>query len=158
MPVPLSASAVEFCRVARRNRSMSRTGLVTSFGCLMLLVLAIATGFAMLGAWLVLPFAGIEVAVLGAALAWMTRHAFDYESISLRGGMLDVEIADGGDTVHRQFNPEWACLVVESRGAATRIALRSHGSEFEIGRHLNAADRRGLVRELGALGLRRAGR
>jgi uncharacterized membrane protein len=158
MPVPLSASAVEFSRVARRNRSISQTGLVMSFGGLMLIVLVIAIGFALLGAWLVLPFAGIEIAVLGAALAWITRHALDYESIRFSGGMLHVEIADGGDRMRRQFNPAWARLVIENQGPATRIALRSHGSELEIGRHLSAEDRRGLARELGALGLRAASR
>jgi uncharacterized membrane protein len=158
MPVPLSASAVEFSRVARRNRSISQTGLLLSFGSLMLIVLAIATGFALLGAWLVLPFAGIEIAVLGAALTWVTRHAFDYESICFNGGMLEVEIADGDGLVRRKFNPAWASLVVENRGAATRIAVRSHGSELEIGRHLNAEARRSLARELGTLGLRKTGR
>lgn len=158
MPVPLSASAVEFSRVARRNRSISQAGLLMSFGGLMLIVFAIAIGFALLGAWLVLPFAGIEIAVLGAALLWVMRHGFDYESICLSGGMLEIEIGDGGEKLQRRFNPAWARLVVENHGAATRIALRSHGNEFEIGRHLNAEDRLDLARQLGALGLRRAGR
>jgi uncharacterized membrane protein len=72
--------------------------------------------------------------------------------------MLEVEIADGGDRLRRRFNPAWASLVVEHHGTATRVALRSHGSELEIGRHLNAEDRRGLARELGMLGLRMGGR
>jgi uncharacterized membrane protein len=158
MPIPLSASAVEFSRVARRNRSLSEAGLLLSFGGLMLVVALIATGFALLGAWLVLPFAGIEIAILGFAVNWVLRHARDFEFICLKGGMLEIEIADGGSRTLRQFNPHWARLVIESRGNATRLALRSHGKEFEIGRHLNAEDRRGLARELGALGLQLAGR
>ena len=51
MPIPLSASAVEFSRVARRNRSISQAGLLMSFGGLMLIVALIGTGFALLGAW-----------------------------------------------------------------------------------------------------------
>jgi len=157
MPIPLSASAVEFSRVARRNRSISQAGLLMSFGGLMLIVALIATGFALLGAWLVLPFAGVEIAVLGCAVSWVLRHACDFEHICLKGGMLEVEIADGGSRTLRQFNPHWARLVIETQGRVTRLALRSHGKEFEIGRHLNAEDRRGLARELGALGLRQAG-
>jgi uncharacterized membrane protein len=158
MQSPLSANAVEFSRVARRNRSISQRGLLMSFGSLMLIVLAIAIVFAVLGAWLVLPFAGIEIAVLAAALTWVARHALDYERICFNAGMLEIEIADGGKLTLRQFNPAWASLVVEHRGPATRIALRSHGSELEIGRHLNAGGKRGLARELGALGLRAVGR
>jgi uncharacterized membrane protein len=40
-------------------------------------VLAIGAGFAMLGAWLVLPFSGLEVLLLGAAFLW---HARDISS------------------------------------------------------------------------------
>ena len=47
-------------------------------------------------------------------------------------------------------------VVVQRAGAGIRIALRSHGSEFEIGRHLTAEDRRGLAQELNRLGLRPA--
>jgi uncharacterized membrane protein len=36
-------------------------------------VLAIGASFALLGAWLVLPFSGLEVLLLGAAFAWHAR-------------------------------------------------------------------------------------
>lgn len=53
---------------------MSPAGLATAFGLLAALILAIAAGFAMAGAWLVLPFAGLEIAVLiGAYLAFAKR-------------------------------------------------------------------------------------
>ena len=53
---------------------MSPAGLATAFGLLAALVLAIGAGFAMAGAWLVLPFAGLETAVLvGAYLAFARR-------------------------------------------------------------------------------------
>lgn len=45
-----------------------------AFGLLAALILAIGAGFAMAGAWLVLPFAGLEIAVLvGAYLAFARR-------------------------------------------------------------------------------------
>jgi uncharacterized membrane protein len=158
MPIPLSANADEFSRVARRNRSLSQAGLLMNFGGLMLIVALVGAGFALFGAWLVLPFAGIEIAVLGVAVVWVTRHARDFERICLKGGLLEIEIADGGRRTLCQFNPHWARLVIDTSGSATRLAVRSHGKEFEIGRHLDAEHRRGLARELGALGLRQAGR
>lgn len=36
-------------------------------------MLAIGIGFAMIGAWLVLPFSGLEVLLLGGALLWHAR-------------------------------------------------------------------------------------
>ena len=41
---------------------------------LALAVLAIAVGFALVGAWLVLPFAGLEVLMLAAAFVIYTRR------------------------------------------------------------------------------------
>ena len=53
---------------------MSPAGLATAFGLLAAVVLAIGAGFAAAGAWLVLPFAGLEIAVLaGAYLAFAKR-------------------------------------------------------------------------------------
>ncbi len=151
-----SASAVEFTRIARRNCSISIAGVLAVFGSLMTIVLVAGIVFSLLGAWLVLPFAGIEIAALGRALAWILRHAYDYERIRLTGGVLEIEIADGDRLIRREFNPLWARVVVEGRGSRIRLALRSLGSEFEIGRYLNADDRRGLAATLGKLGVRPA--
>ena len=53
---------------------MSPAGLANVFSALAAVVLAIGAGFATLGAWLVLPFAGLEVALLiGAYVAWARR-------------------------------------------------------------------------------------
>jgi uncharacterized membrane protein len=149
-----STGSVEFSTVARRNGSISRGGVLLMFGSLMMIALMIGVSFALLGAWLVLPFAGVEIAVLGAALNWILRHAYDYERIRMSGGMLEVEVVDGARRMRRQFNPVWARVVLEVRGAGTHLALRSHGRELEIGRYLTADDRRGLAHALNELGLR----
>jgi len=46
---------------------MSPAGLALTFLSLAAVVLAIGSGFALVGAWPVLPFAGLEVLALGAA-------------------------------------------------------------------------------------------
>ena len=54
---------------------MSPAGLLRVFVGLALIVIAIGTGFALLGAWPVLPFAGLEVLALGAAFVVHARRA-----------------------------------------------------------------------------------
>jgi uncharacterized membrane protein len=54
---------------------MSPAGLAVAFGALALLTLAIGVGFAAIGAWLVLPFAGLEVLILAAAFFAYARRA-----------------------------------------------------------------------------------
>jgi uncharacterized membrane protein len=58
---------------AKRNCSISPLGLALVFAALAALTLAIAAAFAALGAWLILPFAGLEMLVLGAAF-WITAR------------------------------------------------------------------------------------
>ena len=54
---------------------MSPAGLATAFAALAALTLAIGVGFAFVGAWLVLPFAGIEALMLAVAFFVVARRA-----------------------------------------------------------------------------------
>ena len=121
---------------------MSPAGLAKVFAALSLLVLAIGAGFAAAGAWLVLPFAGLEVLLLGAAFMLYARHAADYERIELEPGRITVEIAEGGLTARHQM--EGATVSME----AGRVVLRDAKEELEIGRHLGAEARAELAAEL----------
>lgn len=140
------ANAAGFIRVARRNNSLTSTGRLTVFAFLFVVSVGIASAFAVLGAWPILPFAGIEMLVLFLALRWIERRAADYERISIAGDRVEIEICEAGRARSHELSRCWAQLV--SRDGA-RLALRSHGREIEIGRHLNDAQRLVLARELG---------
>ena len=58
-----------FSLLLKRNCSISPSGLMLVFGMIAVVTLGIAAVFAALGAWLVLPFAGIEIVGLAAAFA-----------------------------------------------------------------------------------------
>lgn len=72
-----AASAAWPCVQAKRYRSISPLGLALVFGGLAALTLSIGAAFAALGAWLILPFAGLEVAGLCAAFWYVARRAAD---------------------------------------------------------------------------------
>ena len=112
------------------------------FAALSFLVLAIGAGFAVAGAWLILPFAGLEVLLLGAAFVLYARHAADYERIELAGGHVTVEIADGGSTARHELDGVRISL---EQG---RVMLRGAEEELEIGRHLGADARAELAQAL----------
>ena len=67
-----------FCAlIVKHNHSRNSISPAAFAGALALLAavtLAIGVGFAMLGAWLVLPFAGLEVLVLAAAFLCRARQ------------------------------------------------------------------------------------
>ncbi len=66
--------ATEFKRVARRNNSLSSTGRLHVFAFIFVVSAGIAAAFAYFGAWLILPFAGIEMLVLYLAFRYIERH------------------------------------------------------------------------------------
>jgi uncharacterized membrane protein len=123
---------------------MSPAGLAKVFAALALIVLAIGTGFALAGAWLVLPFAGLEVLLLGGAFLLYARHAADYERIELDEGRLTVEVADGERIEQHRLDARGARLYVVNG----RLVLRGAQEEVEIGRHLGAERRREFAAEL----------
>ena len=112
------------------------------FAALAVLVLAIGAGFAALGAWLILPFAGLEVLLLGAAYVLYARHAADYERIELERGRLTIEVAEGTCTERYELEP--ARVSVEEG----RVVVRGAKQELELGRHLGAEARAKLAAEL----------
>jgi uncharacterized membrane protein len=121
---------------------MSPAGLAKVFAALAALVLAIGAGFASAGAWLVLPFAGLEVLLLGAAFVAHARHAADYEKIELESGRLEVEVAQA-ERVAR-YRLENARVSMEEG----RIVLRDARKQLEVGRHVGAEARAELAAEL----------
>ena len=96
------------------------------------------------------PFAGIEMVVLFFALYYIDRHAADYERITIWGDRVTVEVREGSEVSRAELNRYWAQVVCEG----PRLALRSHGREIEVGRHVCEGERRQMARDL-ALGLRR---
>jgi uncharacterized membrane protein len=121
---------------------MSPAGLAKVFAALALLVLVIGAGFAAAGAWLILPFAGLEVLLLGTAYLLYARHAADYEKIELEAGRVTVEIAEGERTAQHYLD---GARVSMENG---RVMLRDAKEELEIGRHLGAEARAEVAAEL----------
>jgi uncharacterized membrane protein len=132
----------QFSRTLKRNCSMSPAGLAKVFAALAALVLAVGAGFAAAGAWLVLPFAGLEVLLLGAAFVAHARHAGDYEKIELLSGRLEIEVAEAERVARYQLQD--ARLSMEKG----RIVLRDASKELEVGRHIGAEARTELAAEL----------
>jgi uncharacterized membrane protein len=131
--------------VVKRNCSIAPAALWRVYGLIALVSIGIGTGFAMAGAWLILPFAGLEIAALGLAFLITGRHAGDYERIELDSGSLSVEIADAGRTERYRMNSRAARVGIVRDW---RIVLNDRERTLEIGRHLDAEARAAFGAEL----------
>ena len=133
-----------FSLILKRNCSISPARLACVFAALAVAVLGIGVGFAVAGAWLILPFAGLEVLMLGTAFVLYARHAADYERIELHDGRLQVEVADA----ERRARYELDARRVRVGMQGPNLMLQGPGGELELGRHLDADSRIAFAAEL----------
>jgi uncharacterized membrane protein len=119
----------------KRNCSVSPRQFVFFYVSLAVFSLAIAFMLVLCGAWLVLPFTGVELLAVGVAFAIYARHAVDYERIRLFPNRLVVEQVSAEHLTQFEFNPRWVRV---EPGATPRdqIRLVSRGEAVTIGLHL----------------------
>lgn len=135
----------DFSVVLKRNCSISPASLLRVFVLVALVSIGIGAAFAFAGAWLILPFAGLEVAALGAAFVLNGRHACDYERIERERDTLLVEVAQAGRIARYRLDPRCARVGI-GRGAS--LVLSDRDCALEVGRHLDAQSRAGFGAEL----------
>lgn len=138
-------TASGFRVVLKRNCSISPVALLRVFALIALVSIGIGVGFAFAGAWMILPFAGIEVAALGLAFLINGRHATDCERIELSRGGLMVEIVEAGRTARYELA---AREVRVGLGRDAKVVLSDRKRTIEVGRHLDAQARAGFGAEL----------
>lgn len=136
-----AADGVDYSLISRRNASLSRLGCRLAFAALGLVIVTISLGFSLLGAWPILPFAGLELLVLYLALRYIERHAEDCERITIVGDKLLVELREVGRVRRHEFNRHWAQVIVRDEPSGCKLALRSHGHEVEVGQYLTCDER-----------------
>jgi uncharacterized membrane protein len=142
-----------YCVTSRRNDSLGSRGRWQIFAALCAVSLGLALAFAAFGAWLVLPYSMVEMAVLFGAFHWIGRHAADWERVSVCGDRVIVERERAGILTRHEFNRWWTRLESDRGefGRVAGLALCSAGERVPFGDDLSAAER-----EMAAKDLRRA--
>ena len=131
----------------KRNCSIAPRQLLAFYLSLCLLSLSIAALFWLRGAPLVMPFTGLELVAVGAALLVYARHAADRESLRLRPGVLTVERTVGPRTLAIDFAAGWVRVEPE-RGDRSLIELSERGRRISVGRFVRPELRRALADEV----------
>lgn len=144
------SSAKDYRIVARPNSSLSPKGRVGVVLLIASFSLCVAVGFGLAGAWLVMPFAGLELLAVACAFYYVNCHAGDYESITIDGEQLAIEKCSYKKTSHVVFHRYWSHVLLRDLPSGDQcLLLRSHGKEVEFGRHfLNNDQRLALAQQL----------
>jgi uncharacterized membrane protein len=131
----------------KRNCSVTPAQLGWIYVSLCVVSLGIATGFWLHGATLIMPFAWVELALVGAAFLAYARHATDGERIALQGASLVVEQENAGRLLRAEFDRAW--VRVEPVAANTGlIELSGQGRSVQVGRFVRPELREQLAREI----------
>jgi uncharacterized membrane protein len=142
------------CIVIAPNCSLSVRGAVLFFLTACAPCFGIAGFLTFLGFWPVLPFAGLEMLLLGAALRISLARRHHRQSILISES--DVAIQTTIGKVHSEvvFPRHWAQVKLHrstSRLHPSRLVIESHGRHCAVGDFLTDEERRGLYGKLTGL-------
>jgi uncharacterized membrane protein len=103
--------------------------------------------FAWRGAWYVLAFVMLEIAVVTLAFFYYARHATDCEHIALIDGCLLIERIEAGKIEQIRLDPHWTRVALP-RQSQDLINLEAKGVKIKVGGFVTQAIRQQVAQEI----------
>jgi uncharacterized membrane protein len=127
-------------------RSLSRRGFVTIMAAIAAVNLVAGLTFYLKGAWPVVGYCGLDVALMWYAFRRNFAAARCAECITIEGGEVMLErLAEGRAPQNLRFIRHWLRVELEEdveRELVGRLFLTSHGKRTEIGSFLPPAEKK----------------
>ena len=130
------------------NRSLDVRGRRVVLAALGITTLGVASFAALVGAWPVMPFAGVEVALVFLAFHIVAAHDKDFEHLEIGAHEVSVESRDAASFTRLTANLAWARVVMDERGESCTLGLAYAGRMVPLGRLMSDEGRRDLARRL----------
>lgn len=130
----------------KRNCSFTPKQLGLFYLAQSLFALFVATFFYLRGVWVVFIFTMAVLIVLAIALLIYARHTTDFESIEIKGQILNIRIADGSRTEFLQWNLAWVKVSSELTDK-NLVLVRYRGLERLLGGLLPLYKREAFLKE-----------
>ncbi|MFO1426911.1 MAG: DUF2244 domain-containing protein [Steroidobacteraceae bacterium] len=147
MPQPLARIEIS------PNCSLTPSGAWWFFGTLCAACLLVASFFVVRGFWPVLPFAGLELGLVGWALHASMQRRHHRQTITVTDDAVEIEESLPRPRCLRRvvFPRHWAQVRIRRAPSPlhpSRLTIESHGRRCEVGSFLNEQERQGLARQL----------
>jgi uncharacterized membrane protein len=145
--VETAALRIEICP----NCSLGVRAAWVFFAAACIVPFAVAGVLALKGFWPVLPFAGLEMALLGWALKVSLERRFHHQIITVTESDVSVESCDRVGSSRVVFPRHWTQVKLRRPAARlhpSRLTIESHGHQCELGSFLTEEERRGLALRL----------
>ncbi len=145
------ASCVEpppFVHHSVPNRSLGTVARRWVLAALAATTLGVAVLAVAFGAWPVMPFAGLEVALLAFAFRVLASHDGDFERLEVGSHEVRLEAREAQALTRLVAHRPWVRLVVAGRGSRCALRLAYAGRRVPLGRLLSDEGRRRLAQAL----------
>ena len=137
-----------FVFLSRPNRSLGPAARRWVLLAIAATPIGIAAGAAAFGAWPILPFAGLEVALLALAFHVVGSHDADFERLEIRDHEVTVEARDASKHTRFVAHRQWTRLVLRERSGRCTLGLAYAGRTVPLGRMLSDEGRRRLAEDV----------
>ena len=148
--VHIGSSSTQTVFTVEPNRNLSWQQSKGLFLVLSGCVVLVSLYFASLGAWLVLPFTGLEILLIGGAIYAQSCCAHRRELIRIDRNVIEVG-GSRGRQASKKFPKAWS-RVLQTRDPdnwyPSRLLLGSHGEFIEVGKNLIEDERESLADQL----------
>jgi uncharacterized membrane protein len=125
------------------HRSLGPTGFMVLMTAVCVVSFGTGTLFYLLGAWPVIGFMGLDVALIYIAFRLNFRALRLYETVDLSQDALTVtRVAPSGKAQSWSFNPYWVRLSLQDRiGRSSELSIASHGKRLVFASFLTDPER-----------------
>jgi uncharacterized membrane protein len=151
-PNPAPQEPSRFSAVLTPHRSLGPTGFAVLMAGVCLVSFGTGLLFYLLGAWPVIGFMGLDVALIYIAFKLNFRALRRYETVDLTQDALTVtRVTPSGQSQSWRFNPYWVSLSVHERvGRSSELSVASHGERLVFGSFLTDEEREDFASALGS--------
>ncbi len=147
-------TSVPCCFVIQAQRSLSWRGNLHFLGAMATVSMAVAGMAAWMGAWPVIPFAGLEIVALGVCIYLCARRGEEREVVTIHDQIVEVQRGIHAPRETESLPRGWTRVCLEEGEAgewgSTRLSLRAHGRDVTLGASLNNEQRARLAVSLRA--------
>ena len=144
----LEAEPPQFVHHSVPNRSLGPAGRRIFLALMAATTLGIGAFAAAVGAWPVMPFAGLEVGLVFLAFHLVRLHDADFEHLEIGPHEVRVVSRDAESLTRFVAHRPWARVIVRERGARCTLGLAYAGRTVQLGRLLSDEGRRRLAEDL----------
>ena len=137
-------AAPAFRAVLTPHRSLSPSGFLILMIAISVVSFFVGLAFLLMGAWPVMGFFGLDVALIYWAFRQNYRSGNEFEAIEVTPDAVTLtRHAPDGQTSRLDFNTYWVRVALDERsGGGTALRLVSHGKSLIFGAFLTDEERR----------------